>query len=47
MEENISYLFAAFAIVWVMLFGYIFTLSQRQKRLRREIDSLKESLHAD
>ena len=44
MEENISYLFAAFAIVWVVLFGYIFILSQRQKKLRREIELLKEVL---
>ena len=40
--ENASYLFAAYAIVWVVLFGYIFVLSQRQKKLRREIDLLKE-----
>tara|TARA_B100001971_G_C18173935_1_gene528824 strand:- start:317 stop:463 length:147 start_codon:yes stop_codon:yes gene_type:complete len=42
--ENASYLFAAFAIVWVVLFGYIFILSQRQKKLRREIELLKEML---
>ena len=40
--ENAGYLFAAYAIVWVVLFGYIFILIQRQKRLRREIDLLKE-----
>ncbi len=40
--ENAGYLFAAFAIVWVVLFGYIFILSRRQKRLRRELDLLKE-----
>lgn len=42
--EHASYLFAAFAIVWVVLFGYIFILSQRQKKLRREIELLKEML---
>lgn len=41
--ENASYLFAAYAIVWGVLFGYIFIFSQRQKRLRREIDILKET----
>lgn len=41
--ENASYLFAAYAIAWVVLFGYIFIFSQRQKRLRREIDILKET----
>jgi CcmD family protein len=45
--ENAGYLFAAYAIVWAVLFGYIFILSRRQKRLRREIDLLKEVLHKE
>ena len=45
--ENAGYLFAAYAIVWAVLFGYIFILSRRQKRLRREIDLLKEALHKE
>ncbi len=32
--ENAGYLFAAFAIIWVVLFGYILVLSRRQKKLR-------------
>ncbi|MBA7687637.1 hypothetical protein ES703_96101 [subsurface metagenome] len=40
--ENASYLFAAFTIVWAVVFGYVLSLLNRQKRLRREIDSLKE-----
>ena len=32
--ENAGYLFAAFAIIWVALFGYILVLSRRQKKLR-------------
>jgi len=42
--ENLGYLFAVFAIVWAVLFGYILSLIQRQRQLRREIDLLKESL---
>ncbi len=42
--ENASYLFAAFAIVWAAVFGYVLLLFNRQRRLRREIDSLKETL---
>ena len=42
--ENAGYLFAAFTIIWVVLFGYVFSLVQRQKKLRREIDLLKEAL---
>ncbi len=40
--ENLGYLFAAFAIVWAVLFGYLLILFNGQRRLRREIDSLKE-----
>lgn len=42
--ENLGYLFAAFTIVWLALFGYIFSLSRRQVKLRRDIDLLKEVL---
>jgi len=42
--ENAEYIFAAFTIIWVVLFGYVFSLVQRQKKLRREIDLLKEAL---
>lgn len=42
--ENAGYLLAAFAIVWVVLFGYIFILSRRQRQLRQDIDLLKEAL---
>ena len=42
--ENAGYLIAAFAVVWAAVFGYVFSLFNRQRKLRREIDSLKEVL---
>ena len=42
--ENAGYLFAAYGIVWVVVFGYVVFLLNRQKRLRQEISSLKEAL---
>ena len=45
--ENIGYLFAVFAIVWAALFVYIYSLVRRQQQLRREIDLLKETPHAE
>jgi len=42
--ENAGYLLAAFSIVWAAVFGYIFILLHRQKRLRQEIDTLKAVL---
>ena len=45
--ENLSYLFAAFAVIWAGLFAYVFVLVQRQQRLRRDIDWLKETLEKE
>ncbi len=45
--ENLSYLFAAFAVIWAGLFAYVFVLVQRQQRLRRDIDCLKETLEKE
>ncbi len=42
--ENAGYLFAAFTIVWAVVFGYVLSLFNRQRGLRREIESLKEVL---
>ncbi len=40
--ENAGYIFAAFAIVWAVIFGYLLLLFNRQRKLRQEIDSLKK-----
>ena len=42
--ENAAYLFVAYAIVWAVVFGYVLLFLNRQRGLRREIDSLKEAL---
>jgi len=42
--ENAGYLFAAFAIVWVVTFIYVLLLFNRQGKVRREIESLKKAL---
>ena len=42
--ENAGYLFAAYTIIWIFLFGYVLVLISRQKKLRQEIDRLKEML---
>ncbi len=40
--ENAGYLFAAYAIAWVLVFGFVLVMLNRQRRLQREIDLLKE-----
>lgn len=42
--QNAGYLFAAFTIVWAVLFGYALYLLSKQKKLQQEINLLKEAL---
>lgn len=39
--ENAEYLFAAFSVTWAFVFGYLFLLFNRQKRLKQEIELIK------
>jgi len=41
-----TYLFWAFAVVWVGLFAYLYGLVQRSRRLERELDALREEPRA-
>ena len=43
-EANLPYLFAVYAITWVVFFAYLYYLSQRQQNLRREVEELREAL---
>ena len=42
--ENLSYLFAAYAAIWIILFAYIMRLQQRVKSLRQELELLQDRL---
>jgi CcmD family protein len=37
-----SYLFAAFCAVWIVLFLYLLSLSRRQQSLAREVEALRK-----
>lgn len=37
-----SYLFTAYAVVWILLFGYVMGISSKQKKLDREVETLKK-----
>lgn len=39
-----QWLFAAFAVVWIVLFVYLFDLGRKQTALAREIEGLKVKL---
>jgi CcmD family protein len=45
METNpMNYLFAAYAAIWIILALYLFSIHSREKKLRRELDSLRRQL---
>jgi CcmD family protein len=41
--ENSGYLFAAYAVIWALVFGYVLFMLRKQKRLQRQIDMLRDS----
>ncbi|HVN84909.1 MAG TPA: CcmD family protein [Candidatus Binatia bacterium] len=41
---NLSFLFAAYSAIWVLLFLYVANISRRNRILQREIDELREFL---
>ena len=40
-EEFLPYLFAAFAVTWIVFFAYAFFIARKQADLKREIDTLQ------
>lgn len=44
---NMGFLFAAFAITWLVFFVYAFFVSRRRQELEREVRDLQQVLQAD
>ncbi|MGA9348138.1 MAG: CcmD family protein [Anaerolineae bacterium] len=44
--DNLVYLFAAYAVFWVVTFAFVLSIAQRQKRLRREVEALRRALES-
>jgi len=42
--DNMGYLFAAYTIIWAVVFGYVVFMQRKQRRLQRNIDLLRESI---
>lgn len=42
--ENLGYLVAAYAVVWLALFGYVAWMGGQQAALEREVRALREML---
>ena len=46
-SSNLPFLFAAFAVSWVVLFGYLFYVNRRQHEMKKEIARLQRVLDND
>jgi CcmD family protein len=42
--DNFTFLVYGFMAAWLILFAYVAVLAGRERRIRREIDSLKQML---
>jgi CcmD family protein len=42
--QYLPYLFATYAIVWLVLFGYLFVVATQMRAVRRDVDQLQERL---
>lgn len=40
-DSGFGYVIAAYAVIWLLIFGYIYSLNRRQARLRHDIEILK------
>lgn len=42
--QDAGYIFGAYAVIWIVIFGYIIAILSRQTKLRRQIQLLKNGL---
>jgi len=47
MNKDLSYLTAAYMVLWGINFGYIFFMGRKQADLKRELDELKRIAESD
>jgi len=42
--NTLNYLFAAYVAVWLILAAYLYSIHSREKKLRQDVQRLKETL---
>jgi CcmD family protein len=42
--NSMNYLFAAYAAIWIILALYLYSIQSRERKLRDEVERLKDSL---
>jgi len=43
--DNMGYLFAAYTVIWAVVFGYVFFMQRKQRGLQRQLDSLNRAAY--
>ena len=46
MADNVTFLFSAFAVVWLIFFGYFLFVGGKIGGLRQDVEALREDLAA-
>ena len=44
MDSQLPYLFWGYTAGWLIIFGYLFLIAQKEKSLRRKISELQETI---
>ena len=42
--DTMNYLFAAYMAIWILLALYLFSIHSREKKLRQDVERLKEMI---
>jgi CcmD family protein len=42
--RNLSFLFYGYTVIWVIILGYVYTLTRREQNLRNQIEELKNAI---
>jgi len=44
MDSQLSFLFWGYAAAWLLIFGYLFSIAQKEKTLRKKVSELQEAM---
>ena len=45
--ENAGYFFAAYAVIWAFVFGYVLFMVRRQKSISKQLTALEDDKNRD
>lgn len=45
--RNLAYLFYGYTVIWVIVLGYVYSLSRREKNLRDQVEELKKMVEEE